>query len=58
METVEVLRRIRKEISEIQLTSWDYDNKLYDVDGQTVQLKAIRIIDKYLSGKGEEYGNS
>ena len=58
METVEVLKKVKKEISDIKLTSWDYDNHLYRLDGETIRNKAVKIIDKYLSGKGTEDENS
>lgn len=58
METVEVLKKIKKEISEIKLTAWDYDNKLYKVDGETIRNKAVKIIDKYLLVEETEDGNS
>ena len=52
-ETVEVLQKVKKEISEIKLTSWDYDNHLYRLDGETIRNKAVKIIDKYLLGEVE-----
>lgn len=58
METVEVLKKVKKEISEIELTSWDYDNHLYRLDGETVRIKAVKIIDKYLLREETGDGNS
>ena len=57
METVEVLNKVKKEISEIKLTSWDYDNNLYKLDGGTIRSEAVKIIDKYLLSEGTEDGN-
>ena len=58
METVEVLKKVKKEISEIKLTSWDYENNLYRLDGGTIRSEAVKIIDKYLLSEGTEDGNS
>lgn len=57
METVEVLKKVKKEISEIKLTSWDYDNNLYKLDGGTIRSEAVKIIDKYLLREETGDGN-
>lgn len=58
MKTVEILKKVKKEISEIKLTAWDYENNLYKFDGGTIRSEAVKIIDKYLLSEGTEDGNS
>lgn len=45
-ESVDILQRIHNKISKMKLTSWDEDNKLYNLDGETVRNRVLKIIEE------------
>ena len=45
-ESVDIMQRIYNRISNMKLTSWDEDNKLYNLDGETVRNRVLKIIEE------------
>ncbi len=45
MSEIGILQRVYDRVSKMKLTSWDEDNKLYTLDGETVRKRVLKIIE-------------
>lgn len=46
MSEIGILQRVYDRVLKMKLTSWDEDNKLYNLDGETVRKRVLKIIEE------------